>query len=385
MKKGNFVFTSEAMTEGHPDKVCDKISDTVLDEILRQDKNARVACETMAGMGFVIVSGEITTSAYIEIPAIVRSVIRDVGYDKPEYGFDYKTVGILTSIHSQSPDIALGVNKDDDIGAGDQGMMSGYATNETGEFMPLTIVLAHKLARKLAEVRKNKVLPYLRPDGKTQVTVQYENGKPKYLTSVVVAAQHDPDVDIKKLREDIKEEVIKPVCGKWLRDNTEYYINNTGRFVRGGPVADCGMTGRKIIADTYGGAVGHGGGAFSGKDPTKVDKSAAYMARYIAKNFAAAGICEKCEVQLSYVIGLTEPLSLMIDTFGTGKVPDEKIVELTKKHFKTSPKGIIEQLDLLRPIYSKTSCYGHFGRDDPDFTWEKTDLTETLRKEAGIQ
>ncbi|RLF63536.1 MAG: methionine adenosyltransferase [Thermoplasmata archaeon] len=384
MKRGNFVFTSEAMAEGHPDKVCDAISDAVLDEILKQDKHARVACETMAGMGFVIVSGEITTSAYVNIPKIARSVIRDIGYDKPEYGFDYNTVGVLTSIHSQSPDIAQGVNRGDEIGAGDQGMMSGYATNETPEFMPLTIVLANKLAKRLADVRKDGTLPYLRPDGKTQVTIHYKNGEPEYATSIVVAAQHDPDVDIEKLRKDIKEEVIEPVCSEWVREDTKYYINNTGRFVQGGPVADCGMTGRKIIADTYGGAVSHGGGAFSGKDPTKVDKSAAYMARYIAKNFVAAGICKKCEVQLAYVIGITEPLSVMVDSFGTGKLTNEAMVELAKKHFNLSPKGIIEQLDLLRPIYRKTTCYGHFGRDDPDFTWEKTDLAETLREEAEL-
>jgi len=384
MKRGNFLFTSESMAEGHPDKVCDRISDTVLDEILRQDTNARVGCETMAGMGFVIVSGEITTSAYVEIPEVVRSVIRDVGYNKPEYGFDYNTVGVLTSIHNQSPDIAMGVTKGDTVGAGDQGMMSGYATNETEEYMPLTIMMSHQLARKLDEVRKSKKIPCLRPDGKTQVTVEYKNGVPSHLTSVVVAAQHDRDIGIDELRNDIREQVILPVCAEWLTEETQYYINNTGQFVQGGPVADVGMTGRKIIADTYGGVVGHGGGAFSGKDPTKVDRSAAYMARYIAKNLVAGGLCDKCEVQLSYVIGITTPLSLMVDAFGTEKVPQEKIMDLVNRHFQTSPKGIIDQLDLLRPIYGKTSCYGHFGRNDPDFTWENTNLADVLRNEAGL-
>jgi S-adenosylmethionine synthetase len=384
MKKGTFIFTSEAMTEGHPDKVCDQISDRILDEILRQDPNARVACETLVGMGFVVVTGEITTRGWVDTAELVRDVIRTIGYDKPEYGFDYNTVGVLTSIHKQSEDIARGVNRDGEVGAGDQGMVNGYATDETPEFMPLTIALAQKLAMKLAEARKTGTLPYLRPDGKTQVSVQYVNGKPSHVTSVVVAAQHDPGVDMERLRADIKRHVIAPICGDWLRDDTVYYINNTGKFEIGGPVADSGMTGRKIIADTYGGVIGHGGGAFSGKDPTKVDKSAAYMARYITKNLVAAGLCEKCEVQLSYVIGGVRPLSVMVDTFGTEKVPIGKIEELVHRHFALTPKGIIEQLDLLRPIYAKTSSYGHFGRDDPDFTWEKTDLAGTLRAEARL-
>jgi S-adenosylmethionine synthetase len=367
-------FTSESMTEGHPDKVCDQISDTVLDEILKKEPKARVACETLVGMGFIIVTGEITTRVHLNYDKLVRNVIRDIGYNKPEYGFDYNTVGILTSIHEQSPDIAQGVKKtgSKEQGAGDQGMMSGYATRETKELMPLPILLAHKLARQLTKVRKDKILAYLRPDGKTQVTIEYEDEtKPKRIKAIVISAQHDPDISLDKIKKDIEEYIIKPIAYNYLDKNTKYYINNTGKFIIGGPVADSGCTGRKIIADTYGGVGGHGGGAFSGKDPTKVDRSATYMARHIAKNIVANHLADRCEIQLSYAIAGTEPLSLMIDTFGTEKISKDKISNLIKKNFALTPGKIIEQLNLLRPIYRQVSCYGHFGREDLDLPWEK--------------
>ena len=382
---GKFLFTSEAMTEGHPDKVCDQISDAILDDIIKDDPNARVACETMAGMGFILVAGEITTKSYVDVQKIAREVLKDIGYSKPEYGFDYQSVGILTSIHEQSPDIAMGVDeKEGEGGAGDQGMMSGYATNETPELMPAPIMYAHKLAMKLTEVRKDGTLAYLRPDGKTQVTVEYEGGKPKAITAIVVAAQHDPDVELEKLREDIKEKVIKPVCGDLISDDTKYLINNTGRFVIGGPVADTGCTGRKIIVDTYGGVGNHGGGAFSGKDPTKVDRSAAYMARHIAKNIVKAGLADRAEVQISYAIGSREPVSLFIDLHGTHKVDPKKIHEAVKKLFDLKPSEIIKYLDLKKPIFRRACVYGHFGHEDEIFTWEKTDRADELKKECGL-
>lgn len=382
----SFLFTSESVTEGHPDKICDKISDALLDEFLRQDPDSRVAIETMTTTGVVIVAGEVTSKARFDIQDVVRKTIREIGYDKPEFGFDADSCSVLVSLHAQSPDISQGVTATDnkDQGAGDQGLMFGYAVNETDELMPLPILLAHKLTRRLAELRKSKELAWVRPDGKSQVTIEYEDGKPKGIEAIVISTQHSPDITNSDIRNQIIEKVIKPVCGKWWNDKIKIHVNPTGRFVIGGPPGDAGLTGRKIIVDTYGGMGRHGGGAFSGKDPSKVDRSACYMCRYIAKNIVASGLADKCEVQVAYAIGVAEPVSLMVNTFGTGKISEEDIENLVRKNFDMRPRAIISQLDLKKPIYRDTAAYGHFGRTDILFPWEKTDKAELLKKAAGL-
>ena len=386
MSMTDFLFTSESVTEGHPDKVSDSISDSILDAIIAQDKKAHVACETMVTTGMAVVAGEITTSCYVHIPDIVRNTIKEIGYNDSSMGFDWETCAVLTSIDTQSPDIAMGVDKKGRRqGAGDQGIMFGYACSDTPELMPMPITYANKMAKRLTDVRKKGIIDHLRPDGKTQVTVEYLNDRPIRVDTVVVAAQHDPMLKEKVLREGIIEEVIKKtIPARMLDGKTKFHINSTGRFVQGGPKADCGLTGRKIICDTYGGHGSHGGGAFSGKDPSKVDRSASYMARYVAKNVVAAGLAKKCEVQLSYSIGVAEPVSVMIDTSGTSKIPPDDIAKLVRKHFVLTPAEMIKYLNLLRPIYRKTCCYGHFGRNDAVFTWEKTDVAKKLRRAAGL-
>jgi S-adenosylmethionine synthetase len=387
MSEGNFLFTSESVTEGHPDKVCDQISDAVLDEVIRQDKNGRVACESFVTVGLAIIGGEITTTGYADIPKLVRGVVKDIGYINPEFGFAYNSIGILNAIGSQSPDIAQGV---DTGGAGDQGLMSGYACRETKELMPMPIMLAHKLTKRMAEVRKKKILPYLGPDGKSQVTIEYQGGIPRRIDAVVISAQHTEAIldrtgkkITKNAREEMIEAIIKPIIpARMLDKKTKYYVNPTGKFVIGGPQSDTGMTGRKIIVDTYGGMASHGGGAFSGKDPTKVDRSASYMARYIAKNIVASGLADKCTIQLAYAIGVAEPVSIMIYTDKTQKIDEKRLVAIIRKNFDLTPRGIIKSLDLLRPIYRKTASYGHFGWNDPDYTWEKTDRIKDLQKGA---
>lgn len=396
--KGRHLFTSESVTEGHPDKICDQISDAVLDAFLANDPNARVACEVSVATGLVLVIGEISTTAdYVDIPTIVRNTIKEIGYTRAKYGFDYNTCAVLTSLNEQSPDIAQGVNaaietrtedakrETENIGAGDQGLMFGFASNETAELMPLPIALSHRIARRLSEVRKDGTLDYLRPDGKTQVTIEYQDGKPVRVDTIVVSTQHAEEVTLEQIQTDIRKHVIEPIVpAELLDEKTRFFINPTGRFVIGGPQGDAGLTGRKIIVDTYGGYARHGGGAFSGKDPTKVDRSAAYAARYVAKNIVAAGLADKCEIQLAYAIGVARPVSISVDTYGTGKVVEEKLVELIEKHFDLRPTGIINMLDLRRPIYKQTAAYGHFGRTDVDLPWERVDKAELLRTEASL-
>jgi len=386
MTSSNYLFSSESVTEGHPDKICDQISDAVLDELLKQDKKSRVAVETAVTTGLTVVMGEVTTDGYVEIQDVVRNTIKEIGYTSPEYNYDYQSCGVLASIHAQSPDIAQGVDvtTEHEQGAGDQGIMFGCATRETDQLMPMPIQMAHGLAKKLALVRKNKTLSYLRPDGKTQVTVEYEGHKPKRVHTVVIAAQHDPEVTQEKIKEDVIKHVVEPICGDLVDRNTVIHVNGTGKFVLGGPAGDTGLTGRKIIVDTYGGRGHHGGGCFSGKDPSKVDRSGAYMARYVAKNIVAAGLADHCEIQVAFVIGVAKPLSVFVDTRGTAKVPVSRIEELILKNFSFKPADMIKHLDLLRPIYKKTAAYGHFGREESEFTWEKTDLADELRRQAGI-